>query len=268
MTDDSTRFAGSIPEHYDKGLGPVMFAGIGDLVAERVASFAPSRILETAAGTGIVTRRLRDRLPELTALVATDLSPAMLDYARLKFAPDENVAFQVEDATRLTFASGVFDAMVCQFGIMFFPDKDAGYREAFRVLAPKGRYVFSVWDSIEFHPHGRIMSDILLETFKIDPPPFLRVGFGSGSIDPIKTSLLAAGFAAIRVDIVPIAAPIADRRGFARGMVKGNPLAEQISGRGVDPETLVDVIEDKMKRELGDEGTVPLQAIVYEARRV
>ena len=117
---------------------------------------------------------------------------------------------------------------------MFFPDKEAGYREAFRVLVSKGRYLFSVWYAIDFHPHGRIMSETLAETFKVDPPPFLRVGFGSAAIDPIKTGLLAAGFEAIRVDVVRMDGAIADSHAFARGMVKGNPLAEQIASRGVD----------------------------------
>ncbi len=267
MSDNSTRFSGSIPEHYDRGLGPVMFDGFARLMAERTASFAPSDVLETAAGTGIVTRKLRDRLPASTRLVATDLSGPMIDFARAKFAPEENVVFHVEDATRLTLSDGAFDAVVCQFGIMFFPDKEAGYREAFRVLAPKGRYLFSVWDAIDFHPHGRIMSETLAETFKVDPPPFLRVGFGSAAIDPIKAGLLAAGFEAIRVDVVRMDGPIADSRAFARGMVKGNPLAEQIASRGVDPETLVEVIEERMKREFGPAPAAPLQAIVFEARR-
>ena len=266
MRDDSARFSGSIPEHYDRGLGPVLFDVFAHLMAERTAAMAPSNVLETAAGTGIVTRKLRDRLPASTRLVATDLSSAMLDHARAKFSPEENVVFQAEDATRLSLSDDAFDAVVCQFGIMFFPDREAGYREAFRVLAPEGRYLFSVWDAIDFNPHGRIASEMLVETFNIDPPPFLRVGYGCAAIDPIKASLHAAGFGSIRADVVRKDAPVVDSRAFAFGMVKGNPLAEQIASRGVDPETLVDAVEERMKREFGAAG-VPLQAIVFEARK-
>jgi ubiquinone/menaquinone biosynthesis C-methylase UbiE len=124
MRDDPTRFVGSIPEHYDRGMGPVIFARPADLVATRVASFEPSRVLETAAGTGIVTRRLRDLLPAAAEIVATDLNPAMLDAASRKFRPGEVVTFKQADATALPFADGEFDAMVCQFGVMFFPDKE------------------------------------------------------------------------------------------------------------------------------------------------
>jgi ubiquinone/menaquinone biosynthesis C-methylase UbiE len=113
MRDDAARFVGSIPDYYDQGMGPVMFALPADLVAARVASFEPSRVLETAAGTGIVTRRMRDLLPAAAAIVATDLNPAMLDRASRKFQPGETVALEPADATALPFADGAFDAIVC-----------------------------------------------------------------------------------------------------------------------------------------------------------
>jgi len=195
MRDDPARFVGSIPEHYDRGMGPVIFAGPADLVATRVASFAPSRVLETAAGTGIVTRRLRDLLPAATEIVATDLNPAMLDVSRGKFKPGEAVTLEAADATALPFADGEFDALVCQFGVMFYPDKEKAYREARRVLAPGGRYVFSVWDAVDHNPFARIVGDALRSAFAADPPPFLNVPFGYAALDPIKASLLAGGFA-------------------------------------------------------------------------
>lgn len=267
MSEYSRRFVGSIPEHYDRGLGPVLMARFAELKAERVASFAPSRVLETACGAGVVTRLLRDRLQPDAAIVATDISSSMLEVARRKFSADENVTFEAQDATRLTFPDASFDVVVCQFGIMFFPDKDTGFREALRVLAPKGRYLFSVWDAIEFNPHARLMSETLIETFNFDPSPFLRVGFGSAAIEPIKASLLAAGFEAVRVDVARVDGSMADERAFAEGLVKGSPLAEQMAAQGVDPETLVSVVEDRLKREFGEKGSVPLQAIVYEACR-
>ncbi len=194
MRDDPTRFVGSIPDYYDKGLGPVIFAEPADVAARRVASLEPSRVLETAAGTGIVTRRMRDALPPAADIVATDLNAAMLEVCGRKFRPDESVAFQAADATALPFADGAFDAVVCQFGVMFFPEKDRAYREARRVLAAGGHYVFSVWDALEHNPFGRIVSDALRDAFDADPPPFLDAPFGYAAIDPIKASLLANGF--------------------------------------------------------------------------
>jgi SAM-dependent methyltransferase len=155
MSDDATGFVGNIPENYDRGLGPIIFADYAGHTARLVAGYAPSRVLETGAGTGIVTRRLRDLLPATTRLIATDLNPPMLEVARKKFRPDEPIEFQHADAMALPFADASFDAVVCQFSVMFFPEKEKSYREAYRVLAPGGRYVFSVWDGA-YAPVGRI----------------------------------------------------------------------------------------------------------------
>ncbi len=146
MSDDAN-FIGDIPEHYDRGLGPIIFVDYAADLARRAAACVPARVLETAAGTGIVTRQLRDLLPVGVRLTATDLNPPMLEVARAKFQPDEDVDFRHADAAALPFADDSFDAVVCQFGVMFFPDKDRSYREIHRVLAPGGRYLFNVWDA-------------------------------------------------------------------------------------------------------------------------
>ena len=176
MSDDVAGFVGSIPENYDRGLGPIFFTDYAEHTARLVAGYAPSRVLETGAGTGIVTRRLRDLLPATTRLIATDLNPPMLEIARKKFRSDEPVEFRQADAMALPFADASFDAMVCQFSAQFFPDKEKSYREAYRVLAPGGRYVFSVVDGA--HPHGRIADEVAAQFFPTDPPQFYRVGTG------------------------------------------------------------------------------------------
>src|SRR5437868_6823127 len=128
MTNDAASFVGNIPENYERGLGPVVFADYAADVARRAAAGKPARVLETAAGTGIVTRQLRNILPATAHLTATDLNPPMLEMARAKFRPGEQVDFRPADATALPFPDGAFDAVVCQFGVMFFPDRDAAYR--------------------------------------------------------------------------------------------------------------------------------------------
>ena len=155
MIDDAAGFTGTIPEHYDRGLGPIIFVDYATEMAKRVAAGNPTRVLETAAGTGIVTRRLRDALPPGVGLTATDLNAPMLEIARTKFRPGEEVEFQPADAMALPFPDGGFDAVVCQFGIMFFPDRKKSYHEVHRVLAPGGRYLFSVWDAHRYNPFGR-----------------------------------------------------------------------------------------------------------------
>ena len=134
-------------------------------MARRVAAAAQGRVLETAAGTGIVTRKLRDFLPSGVRLTVTDLNAPMLEIARTKFAPREEVEFEPADAMALPFGDGSFEAVVCQFGLMFFPDKDKSYREVHRVLKPGGRYFFSVWDSHGYNPFGRIADEVARQFF-------------------------------------------------------------------------------------------------------
>ena len=188
MSDRATNFTGSIPQFYDHGLGPVFFTDFADDIARRAAASAPMRVLEIAAGTGIVTRRLRDLLPREAYLIATDLNPPMLEVARQKFRPGEAVEFQPADATALPFPDASFDAVVCQFGVMFFPDKDKGHREARRVLVSGGRYLFSVWDSHRHNPIGWLITDILARFFPQDPPQFYQVPFSYHRIEPAPPS--------------------------------------------------------------------------------
>jgi ubiquinone/menaquinone biosynthesis C-methylase UbiE len=184
MSGNSAGFVGNIPDFYDNGLGPVIFEDYAAEMAKRAAALKPSNVLETAAGTGIVTRRLRDLLPAATRLTATDLNPPMLDVARGKFRPDEPVELKPADAQDLPFPDAGFDAVVCQFGIMFYPDKDKAYREVFRVLRPGGRYLFSVWDSHRYNPFGRIGNEVAERFFPADPPPFYA--FRSPAIRSIR----------------------------------------------------------------------------------
>jgi ubiquinone/menaquinone biosynthesis C-methylase UbiE len=269
MSGDATAFVGSIPEQYENGLGPVIFVDYAADIARRTAASGPKRVLETAAGTGIVTRQLRDQLPPTTHLIATDLNPPMLEAARAKFEPAEGVELRAADATSLPFPDGSFDAVVCQFGVMFFPDKDRSYREVNRVLAPGGRYFFNVWDSFRFNPFARIAHEVIGSFFPADPPPFYTVPFSYASIDPIQQSLVDAGFANVTVGVVRLDKEIPDTARFARALVFGNPVIDQIRARGgVDPERIVAAIERALRQEFGGPPPrMPLQAIVFETRK-
>ncbi len=269
MSGQAASFVGTIPDDYNRRLGPLIFADYAADLARRAVASNPSRVLETAAGTGIVTRILRDRLPAGAQLTASDLNPPMIEAARAKFRDGERVEFRQADATALPFADGAFDAVVCQFGVMFYPDKDKSYREAHRVLAPGGRYLFSVWDSHRHNPFARIAHETAGRFFAAEPPQFYLVPFGYCRIDPIKESLIAAGFGDIAIAVVRIDKTIPDAADFARGLVYGNPLIDQIRVRGgVDPDAVVDAVTEALRGEFGaDPGRMPLQAIVVEARR-
>ncbi len=209
MNGDAAGFIGSIPQHYDRSLGPLIFVDYAADISHRVAACNPARVLETAAGTGIVTRWLRDVLPAGVRLTATDLNPPMLEIARTKFRSGEQVEFQPADATALPFADSSFDAVVCQFGVMFFPDKDKSYREVYRVLAPGGHYLFNIWDSHRHNPFGKIAHEVVGSFFSADPPQFQSVPF-SYRFDPIKESMVDAGFTDINAAVVRLEKEVPD----------------------------------------------------------
>jgi SAM-dependent methyltransferase len=267
MSDQPASFIGSIPENYDRGLGPVFFSDFADDMAQRAAASTPRRVLETCAGTGIVTRRLRDRLPASTQLVATDLNPPMLDMARGKFKSGEAVEFQPADATELPFPDQSFDAVVCQFGVMFFPDKEKSYREAYRVLVPGGRYLFSVWDEHRFNPAPRLVHEMLGALFPGDPPRFYEIPFAYHRIDPIRRAVTETGFSDFRAEVLHVDKAVPDMALFARGLIYGNPVVEQIRMRGGDPDQIIETLSAALRREFGDPGRVPLRVIMFEATR-
>ena len=269
MTSDAASFIGNIPQFYDEGLGPVIFVDYAADMAQRAAALAPARVLETAAGTGIVTRRLRDAIPAKATLTVTDLNAPMLEIARTKFRDGETVAFQPADATALPFADSSFDLIVCQFGLMFFPDKPQSCREAWRVLAPGGHFLFSVWDAHRYNPFGRIAHEVAGSFFATDPPQFYRVPFSCSQIDPLKEMLLEAGFTGVTASVVSRTKEIADIAAFARAAVFGNPLIDQIRERGrIEPQKVVDTLLREFRREFGsDPARMPLQAIFISARK-
>jgi len=258
----------NIPLFYDQGLGPVFFVDFANDIARRAAAAAPLRVLEVAAGTGIASRRLRDFLPAEAHLVVTDLNSAMLDLARTKFSPAEGVGFHSANALSLPFPDNGFDAVICQFGVMFFPDKEKAYCEAYRVLTSGGHYLFSVWDSERHNPVARLIKDIVARFCPADPPRFCEVPFAYHRIDPVRDLLDSVGFTGVNISVVSIRKSVADVSAFARGQVRGSPLFDELRVRGVDPDRVVDALTELVVREFGSEPTrMPLRAIVFEARR-
>ncbi len=245
MTDKAIAMNGSeqfyaetsqdMPLFYDRGLGPVYFVDFAEDIARRAAALAPLRVLEVAAGTGIVSRRLRDLLPAEAHLVVTDLNSAMLDIARAKFGREEGVEFQPANALSLPFRDEGFDALICQFGVMFFPDKEKACREAYRVLASGGHYLFSVWDSKRHNPAARLLKDIVARFCPVDPPPFAGVAYTYHQIDPVRDLLDTVGFTGVNVSVVSIQKVLEDAYSLARGQIYGSPLFDESGGAASMP---------------------------------
>jgi SAM-dependent methyltransferase len=191
-----TLFAGSIPELYESHLVPLIFEPYAVDLANRVAALQPSRVLETAAGTGVVTRAMARALPALVDLVATDLNQPMLDRARA-VGTQRPVRWEQADATRLPFGDASFDVVACQFGVMFFPDKARAFSEARRVLRSGGMLLFSVWDRIEENEFADTVTTQLGALFPSDPPLFMaRTPHGYFDPAAVSADLANAGFSA------------------------------------------------------------------------
>jgi ubiquinone/menaquinone biosynthesis C-methylase UbiE len=246
MAKTDTIFAGSIPALYDKYLGPLIFEPYAEDLAERLANLGEGRVLETAAGSGIVTRALLRSLSAGVSVVATDLNQPMLDHAAAQTALD-NVIWQQADAQALPFPDHSFDAVVCQFGVMFFPDKLKAYREARRVLKAGGRFIFNVWDRIEENEFAHITTAAMTDLFPDSPPLFLaRTPHGYHVKDVILDALRSAGFTDITWETIKRRSVAASCRDPAIGYCQGTPLRSEIETR--DASRLAEATEAAARR--------------------
>jgi ubiquinone/menaquinone biosynthesis C-methylase UbiE len=230
--DTDKVFTGSIAKLYETYLVPLIFEPYAADLANRLASRSLTRVLEIAAGTGVVTRALASVLPESVSLVATDLNPSMLEEAAA-LGTRRPVEWRQADAMRLPFQDGTFDAVVCQFGTMFFPEKAKAFSEARRVLTPGGVFIFNVWDRIEENEFADTVTTTLESLFPEDPPRFLaRTPHGYHSRPTIARDLAAGGFTA-SPQIITVAARSRAKssRVPAIAYCQGSPLRSEIEAR-------------------------------------
>lgn len=265
-------FTGSVPKSYHEYLVPLIFERYAEDMVGRLKEARPGRVLELACGTGVVTRRLVEAMPQST-IVATDLNPGMLDVAkgdrRVELMPPGSVEFQVVNACSLPYEDGSFDAIACQYGVMFFPDKVASMREARRVLKPGGVYVFNVWDSLEHNPVSRVAHETVAGLFPANPPDFLaRAPYGWWDRDEIERVVRAGGFAEVTLETVGFdcVAPTAEHA--ARGLVEGTPLWPALTERGVtNPEPVRRAVARAIGERFGDAPCRSrMRAVVVTAR--
>ena len=255
MTMDNTDklFAGSIPELYDTYLVPLIFEPYAADLARRVAAVRPRRVLEIAAGTGVATRAMSLALPADVSLVATDLNQPMLDRARARQPGDRKVEWRQADAQTLPFEDQNFDAVVCQFGAMFFPDKSKAFSEVRRVLKPRGVFIFNVWDRIEENEFADTVTMALAAVFPGDPPRFMaRTPHGYHDLSTIVEDLRRGGFTnAPAIETVAARSRAASAQIPAIAYCQGTPLRNEIDARGGDLATATRVCTDDIAERFG-----------------
>jgi ubiquinone/menaquinone biosynthesis C-methylase UbiE len=215
LTESDKIFAGSIPELYDTYLVPLIFEAYAKDLAERTAALRPKAVLETAAGSGVVTRALAARLAADTSYVVTN-----------------RITWQQADALKLPFNDASFDAAVCQFGVMFFPDRVAGYAEARRVLKTGGRFLFNVWDHIGANEFANVVTEAAASVFPDDPPRFLaRTPHGCNDVELIRDELAKAGFSQVSITTLEETSAAPSPRHPAIAYCQGTPLRNEIEAR-------------------------------------
>lgn len=260
-----TAFTGSVAQFYERYMVPLIFEPYAVDLATRVAQAAPARVLELAAGTGVVTRQLARVLPASAALIATDLNPAMIEEAA-RIGTARPVDWRQADAMQLPFEHASFDAVACQFGAMFFPDKPRAFAEARRVLRPGGLFAFSAWGPIAGNAFADAVTDALATVFPDDPPRFMaRTPHGYHDAAAIARDLAAAGFTgAPAIETVVFTSRAESPRIAAFAYCEGTPLRGEIEAR--DPDGLAratDAAEAELQRRFGT-GPVegPIEALV------
>ncbi len=225
-------FSGSIPKLYESNLVPLIFDSYAEDLVHRVALRPVSRLLEIAAGTGVVTRKLASILPTNVEIVATDLNQPMLDMAS-EVGTQRPVVWRQADAMHLPFENEEFDVIICQFGVMFFPEKSAAFSEARRILKKGGAFIFNVWDRIEENDFAHTVTNALESVFPKDPPRFLaRTAHGYHDPAAIEQDLWRGGFLkSPEIDTVAARSKAASPLAPAVAYCQGTPLRNEIETR-------------------------------------
>jgi ubiquinone/menaquinone biosynthesis C-methylase UbiE len=252
MTATDKLFAGSIPEIYDRLLVPLLFERYAQDLAERIAAAGPQDVLETAAGTGVLTSAVASHLPAQSRIVASDLNQPMLDRAATRRDLDGRITWRQADALALPFEDGTFDIVACQFGAMFFPDKVKGYKEARRVLRPRGRFFFNVWDEIGSNEFADTVNEAIAAFLPNDPPAFMaRTPHGYHDVGKLREDLKAAGFTEIAVETVEHISKAASPRDPAVAFCQGTPLRSEIEARGASLDAATDAAVTALTKRFG-----------------
>jgi len=267
VTGVASDFTGSMAEHYDRIMGPAQFDAFAADLVGRLAPRPPGDVLEVACGTGIVTRRLRQRLDPGVRLVATDISDPMLQYARGKVPG--TIEWQKADAAALPFKDGSFGALVCAFGVMFVPDKKAAFREARRVLSEGAVLLLNVWDGLDANPQSRATNDVIEAMFPGDPELRFRGPFEFNDRAVLGALLVGARFSEVRMIPVRLEIRAASARDYAAGQLKGTPRGALFAQRGISVDQVIDKVAAALAA-VGGEAPFRCtgQALVVEARAV
>lgn len=263
------QFTGSIPAAYDQLLGPMLFDPFAVDLARRLKVPSSAAVLEIACGTGILTKHLRRVLPATVTLTATDLNEPMLAYARDQMA-ESGVTWQLADAQALPFTDAAFDAVACQFGLMFVPEKPRAFAEVRRVLRARGQFAFNVWCALAQNPTGRIARETIARFCTGHPPTFNDMPFSLQDESQVRDLLRGASLEVVFCERVELEARSASAYDAARGYVTGNPIMRDVVERAsASPDEITQAVAAAFAAVGGDAPLrLPMRALVVVARAV
>lgn len=269
MSSAAYRFSGNDAANYDRYLGPLLFEPSAKELVSRLnagtgaGALQPRAILEVSCGTGRLTKHLRENFPAATSLTATDISTDMLDLAQRQFG-HLPIHFQTADAQHLPFGDESFDLVVNQYGLMFLPDIQSGFNEAYRVLQPGGHFVFATWDSTKNMSLFRLIIDDTVIPFFVGDGGGSRDGGVEADVSRFYTPfslhnagrltgyLERAGFKRCRADLVIFKGQTDDVKNIVNGLFLKHPLGREVKEK--DPAAvgpMADVLEQKIIRQFG-----------------
>lgn len=261
-------FEGDIPENYDEYLGPIFFEPYALDIAKRIRKLQPTTILELACGTGRVTNHLHAAGTPDAKVTATDLNPAMLEVAKRNVTAP-NITWGVADAGALPYEANSYDALVCQFGIMFVPDRVKAYSEARRVLKPGGTMIVSAWDTVETNSIALTMQRRITKFFDGNSPKFWAIPFSYFDEAVMRSDVRQAGFTDVSIETVSLEGTSPSANAAATGLLQGNPVVGEIKAQGPDAlPKLIEQLTEDIKAEFGDHDLkLPLRAKIITAKK-
>jgi ubiquinone/menaquinone biosynthesis C-methylase UbiE len=213
-------------EAYEAQFVPALFEEwAGRLVATTGVS-PGHRVLDVACGTGIVARTAAGVVDDAGDVIGLDLNEAMLTVAR-RVRPD--LGWRQGDAARLPFPDRSFDVVLCQSGLMFFPEVERALREMARVVVDMGRVGIQVWDRRQSQPAYAPFIEVAARHAGPDAIELLSAYFVRGDLEELRSSLAAAGLEPTSIHTEQSTLSFGSIDEMVTTEVRATPLGERLS---------------------------------------
>lgn len=245
----------SAADVYEEFFVPALFQQWVEHV-EQAAQLAPGQmVLDVACGTGVLAREAARQVTSAGSVVGLDRNEGMLAVARRE-APA--IDWRQGMAETLPFQDNSFDAVVSQFGLMFFEDRPAALKEMWRVLRPDGRLVVAVWDVLDHSPGYAAMTALLQRLFGSDAADALRAPFNLGDRETLLSLFVQAGILNAQIQTQDGTARFPSIKAWVHTDVKGWTLADMINDSQY--RTLLKEAKRELTPYLQPDGTVAFRA--------